>query len=545
MISKNIKSKNKIKVLDCTLRDGGYYNNWDFNVELANQHLFAMHESGVDIVEIGFRSLFNNSYKGPFAYCKDKFLEEINCRNVEIAVMVNSKEFLESDNIKEKIHKLFPQNKINSKVDIVRFACNLNDIEKIEKASLYLNEIGYKVCINLIHGALLDEKNLLRISNQLKNIDLAAIYIADTTGSMDTIEYNHKLGFLKNQINCEVGIHAHNNIGQALLNTMNSIEVGCSWLDATILGMGRGPGNADIEELLISLMPNYRDDLNLIPIINHANKWFIELKEKYEWGKNRYYFLSGKHKIHPSYIQEMLSDSRYSSAEIVGAIDYLKNDENRIYNSKTLLKARAFFKGEPRGKNNPKEQINKDDILLIGNGKKVKDHKSNLESLIRDNNIYVIGINSISNINPELIDARVFCHPMRLLADSGLFQSINQLIITPFSMLPDKLKNKLKQNKVLDYGMKIEEGMMKSLEKYCVIPYPIALAYALCVIGSTKPKNIILAGFDGYPKGDERNNEVENIFKIFESKNKKVNLFSITPTNYSSIKSKSLYGLNI
>ena len=67
----------------------------------------------------------------------------------------------------------------------------------------------------------------------------------------------------------------------------------------------------------------------------------------------------------------MLSDSRYSSAEIVGAIDYLKNDENRIYNLKTL-KARAFFKGEPRGKNNPKEQINKDDILLIGNGNGVK-----------------------------------------------------------------------------------------------------------------------------------------------------------------------------
>ena len=84
-----------------------------------------MHESGVDIVEIGFRSLFNNSYKGPFAYCKDKFLEEINCRNVEIAVMVNSKEFLESDNIKETIHKLFFKIKINSKVDIVRFACNL------------------------------------------------------------------------------------------------------------------------------------------------------------------------------------------------------------------------------------------------------------------------------------------------------------------------------------------------------------------------------------------------------------------------------------
>ena len=370
-----------------------------------------MHESGVDIVEIGFRSLFNNSYKGPFAYCKDKFLEEINCRNVEIAVMVNSKEFLESDNIKETIHKLFPQNKINSKVDIVRFACNLNDIEKIEKASLFLNEIGYKVCINLIHGALLDEKNLLIISNQLKNIDLAAIYIADTTGSMDTIEYNHKLGFLKNQINCEVGIHAHNNIGQALLNTMNSIEVGCSWLDATILGMGRGPGNTDIEELLISLMPNYRDDINLIPIINHSNKWFTELKEKYEWGKNRYYFLSGKYKIHPSYIQEMLSDSRYSSAEIVGAIDYLKNDENRIYNSHTLLKARAFFKGEPRGEDNPKEKINKDDILLIGNGNRIRDHKSNLESFIRDKNIYVIGINSVSNIDPELIDARVFCHP--------------------------------------------------------------------------------------------------------------------------------------
>ena len=241
----------------------------------------------------------------------------------------------------------------------------------------------------------------------------------------------------------------------------------------------------------------------------------------------------------------MLTDSRYSTAEIIGAIDYLKNDKSRTFNSQKLLKARTFFEGKPRGLDIPKNKIKQERILLLGNSEGILNFKDKLEEFITCENLYVIGINSKSYINQELIDARVFAHPMRLLADNNLFGLLNQLIITPYSMLPEKIKLKLKNNNVLDYGLEIERGSMESLKNYCTIPSPIALAYTLATLGATNVKNIMLAGFDGYPKGDIRNQEVENVFDIFKKKYEKINIYSITPTNYFNVSSKSIYGFNL
>ena len=542
----NYKEVNKksLKILDCTLRDGGYYNNWDFDTNLIKEHINVIRNCNIDILELGFRSLINDQYKGPLAFTTDDFLEKFDSNNLKIAVMVNIKEFEDHNEIKNKINRLFPLDSRNSKVDIVRLACTYEEIDKAKVVCQLLKEKGFEICLNIMHGAFLDIKTLKDITMGIKELSLSAIYLADSTGSMDSDEYNSKLKILAQRTNFDIGIHAHNNLGKALENTLSAIKVGSSWLDATILGMGRGPGNTDIEELLISLTPKYRKKINIIPLINHSKKWFEKLKEEHKWGKNRFYFLSAKYKIHPSFIQTMLTDSRYSTAEIIGAIDYLKNDKSRTFNSQKLLKARTFFEGKPRGRDIPQNKIKQERILLLGNSEGILNFKDKLEEFITHENLYVIGINSKSYINQELIDARVFAHPMRLLADNNLFELLNQLIITPYSMLPEKIKLKLQNNKVLDYGLEIERSNMKSLKNYCTIPSPIALAYALATLGATNVKNIILAGFDGYPKGDIRNQEVENIFDIFKKKYGKINIFSITPTNYFNVSSKSIYGIN-
>ncbi|MBI96731.1 hypothetical protein CL656_06270 [bacterium] len=543
----NYKEENKksLKILDCTLRDGGYYNNWDFDIDLIREHIDVIRSCNIDILELGFRSLINDQYKGPLAFTRDDFLEKFDSKNLKIAVMVNIKEFENHNEIKNKINRLFPFESNNSKVDIIRLACTYEEIDIAKVVYQLLKEKGFEICINIMHGAFLDFKNLRNIANSIKKLSLSAIYLADSTGSMDSIEYNSKLKILAQETNFDIGIHAHNNLGKAPDNTLSSISMGSTWLDATILGMGRGPGNTDIEELLISLTPKYREKINIIPLINHSKKWFEKLKEKHKWGKNRFYFLSAKYKIHPSFIQTMLTDSRYSTAEIIGAIDYLKNDKSRTFNSHKLLKARTFFEGKPRGQDAPKNKIKQEKILLLGNSEGILNFKDKLEEFISNENLYVIGINSKSYINQELIDARVFAHPMRLLADNISFEFLNQLIITPYSMLPEKIKLKLKNNRVLDYGLEIERSTMESLKNYCTIPSPIALAYALATLGATDVNNIILAGFDGYPKGDIRNQEVESIFAIFKKKYEKINIYSITPTNYFNVSSKSIYGFNL
>ena len=84
-----------IKILDCTLRDGGYYNNWDFDQDLVQEYLTAMSESNIDRVEIGLRSFVSGKYYGPFFYTTDDFLNEINIpKDLCVGVMINAKEFI-------------------------------------------------------------------------------------------------------------------------------------------------------------------------------------------------------------------------------------------------------------------------------------------------------------------------------------------------------------------------------------------------------------------------------------------------------------------
>ena len=85
----------------------------------------------------------------------------------------------------------------------------------------------------------------------------------------------------------------------ALSNTLEAIKCGINWLDSTITGIGRGPGNTKTEELVIELSNHNQKNLNLVPLIKIINSHFNPLKNKYKWGTNIFYYLSGKYSIHP------------------------------------------------------------------------------------------------------------------------------------------------------------------------------------------------------------------------------------------------------
>ena len=167
----NYKEENKksLKILDCTLRDGGYYNNWDFDIDLIREHIDVIRSCNIDILELGFRSLINDQYKGPLAFTRDDFLEKFDSKNLKIAVMVNIKEFEKHNEIKNKINRLFPLDSRNSKVNIVRLACTYEEIDKAKIAYQFLKEKVFEICLNIMHGAFLDISTLKNISNSIKD----------------------------------------------------------------------------------------------------------------------------------------------------------------------------------------------------------------------------------------------------------------------------------------------------------------------------------------------------------------------------------------
>ena len=156
--------KNKFKILDCTLRDGGYYNNWNFEKKLINEYLRAINETNIQYIELGFRELDNKKIKGNTAYTKDDFLKSLIIpKNLIIGVMVNAIDFLQSNLSKEKIcRKLFPHSK-STKVKFVRLACHINEPFKIVNVIKWLKKNNFMVTINLMQISEIQENEIKKL----------------------------------------------------------------------------------------------------------------------------------------------------------------------------------------------------------------------------------------------------------------------------------------------------------------------------------------------------------------------------------------------
>ena len=531
-----------IKILDCTLRDGGYYNNWDFSKDLVNDYLKAVSDSGIKYIEIGFRSLKENKLNGPNFFSTDNYINVLKIpKNLNIGVMINVSELTNPKlNYKKTLDKLF-KNKNKNKVKFIRLATHFTEIEDVVKICKILKSKGYFVGINLMQITEQSEDKIINASKKIKDAKPDVLYFADSLGAMGTSEVSKYVRNLRTHWKGELGIHTHNNLGKAISNSIAAIESGVTWIDSTVTGMGRGPGNSETEYLLIEMAKFSKQKFNLLPITKIIKKYFEPLKMRYKWGPNPFYYLAGKYGIHPTYIQEMLS-IKMDDIEIFEAINQLKNGGGKKYDV-NLVKS-EFQKPIKlkRGRWSPKNKINNKDVILISSGPKFIEYKKEIEKYILKNKPYVIALNTSVKINKKLIDLYVACNPLKLLADADLYKTIKSPLAVPVSLLSDKLKNKFKKIKILDFGIGLKDNSFKFFNQCSYIPKLYTVAYALSIAASGRAKKIFLAGFDGYQKTDRRSKIVDEIFFNYSSSQGSRPIIAVTPSSYN-IKKKSIYTL--
>ena len=498
--------------LDCTLRDGGYYNKWDFPVERINSYLHAMSKVNVDVVEIGFRSRLNNQYKGACAYSSDDFIDTLEIPSgLLLSVMLNASELSDSPDIGALIKHLFPNNSQNSNVSIVRIACAYKELDSISTAVELISNLGYKVVVNLMQISSLSKTEIQRSISILRNTKVEVLYFADSLGCMNPSDTARIVSIVKEYWNGAVGIHTHDNMSNALRNTLRAYHNGVTWLDSTVTGMGRGAGNARTEELAIEIAEQHQLPIDLIPLMRVINCYFAPLKNKHGWGTNLYYYLAGKYKLHPSFVQEMLSDIRFDDANILAVIKRLKEQNASKFNKDHLSLEQDFYNKKPAGDWNPSSVLSGQKILFIGPGESVRNHLKPLKNFIEKCGLYVISFNAISSIDKEFVDASIACHPVRLLADMDFHSKSSLPLITPYSMFKSSLRDQLSSKQIYDYGLTLSPDSFEFHDNYCVCPNLLVLAYALSVCVAGGAESLALAGFDGYTPGDPRNDEVEKI----------------------------------
>jgi 4-hydroxy 2-oxovalerate aldolase len=528
--------------LDCTFRDGGYYNGWDFAPELINQYLEAMQAAGVDVVELGFRTLKSHGFQGPCAFTTDEFIRSLSIPSeLTVGVMVNGSELVGEVPQKEALERMFPNSAADSPVALVRIACHVHEFEKALPAVTWLKERGFQVGVNLMQVADRNEDEVKALARLAKGYPMDALYFADSMGSMSPDQAAQIIGWLRSEWNGPVGIHTHDNLGLALSNTLRSLDEGVTWVDTTVTGMGRGPGNARTEELAIEIAERRGKPINIVPLMVLLREHFKPMQGHYGWGTNPYYYLAGKYGIHPSYVQEMLSDSRYSEEDLLAIIEHLRMVGGKKFSLNTLDVARHFYRCEPKGHWSPRGHFAGREVLVLGTGPGVARHRAALERYIRDKKPLVLALNTQSAIDSELIDLRVACHPVRLLADCEAHTRLPQPLITPYSMLPSDVRKSLAGKEILDFGLTVKPQSFEFADNYCTAPSSLVVVYALAVATSGQAIRILMAGLDGYGADDPRNREMQQLLELYQNAVGALPVAAITPTRYA-LHVKSVYG---
>ncbi len=294
-----------VKVLDCTVRDGGLMNSWQFSDDFVRAVYNACVEAGIDYMEIGYKSsefAFSREEVGPWKFCDEEDLRRVvgdNQSSVKLSAMADIGRIDPKDILPAK----------DSVLDMIRVACYVHQVDKALVLAQDCMEKGYEVSINLMAVSKVSELDLDEALQDIGKSPVPIIYIVDSFGSMYSQNIQYLVDKYKKALPGKtLGIHAHNNMQLAMSNTITALSSECNMLDATLLGMGRGAGNCPMEILIAFLKnPQYR----LLPLLDVIQNHIHPLQKDIPWGYHIPYLITGALNEHPrSALRWMASESK-------------------------------------------------------------------------------------------------------------------------------------------------------------------------------------------------------------------------------------------
>jgi 4-hydroxy 2-oxovalerate aldolase len=294
----------EIKVLDCTIRDGGLINEhqWDDDFVRAVYHTLVA--AGVDYMEMGYKGskdLYPPKEHGPWKHCDEEDVRRIvgdNPTDLKISVMADAER---SDYHKDIIPK------DESVIDLVRVACYINQIPTAVDMVHDAHEKGYEVALQLMAVSVVQDKELSDALQVIRQLPISALYVVDSFGALyseQVRDYVHIYASALEGTGIQVGMHAHNNQQLAYANTIEACIVGANRLDATINGIGRGAGNCPLE-LLLGFLKNPKFQLR--PVIKFITECCVPMRDHMEWGYQLPYAITGQLNQHPRDAMKMRS----------------------------------------------------------------------------------------------------------------------------------------------------------------------------------------------------------------------------------------------
>jgi 4-hydroxy 2-oxovalerate aldolase len=280
------------KIVDCTIRDGGLINNWDFSIQMVQDMYAGLSAAGVEYMEIGYKNsakLLKGAEAGPWRFLNEDFLKETFSKKTDtkLSALVDIGRVDEND--------ILPRDQ--SQLDLIRVATYIGDVDKALELVDKFHGYGYETSVNIMALSHVMENELTEALEEIAKSPVDVVYVVDSYGSMDNKDIDYLVSKFQSILpEKKLGMHMHNNLQLAFANTLIGANKGVQFLDASVYGMGRAAGNCPTE-LLVSYLKNPKYDVR--PVLDLIERHLVPIREKVEWGYVIPYMIAGVLNEHP------------------------------------------------------------------------------------------------------------------------------------------------------------------------------------------------------------------------------------------------------
>ncbi len=480
----------KIELLDCTLRDGGYLNDWEF----GPNHLLSIYErlvdAGVEIVEVGFLDERRPFDAGRSIMPDTKSVAHIwECTTKKPPIVVGMIDYGTC-----KIENL--QLCKDSYLDGIRVIFKKHLMYEAMEFCKQVKNLGYKVFSQLVSITSYDDEELLELVKLVNEVKPYAVSMVDTYGLLHPDDLLHYYEILDLHV-CEevkIGFHAHNNFQLAYANALAFIGKETNRdivVDGTLHGMGKSAGNAPIELLAMRLNEKYGRNYLISSMLEAIEESIVGFREKSPWGYRMFFYLAAKNKCHPSYVSFFQQKGNLSVSQLDDLLSRINPEEKKLlYDKQVAEKLYADYIKNDSDDSEDYDRLAKTllgkNILLIGPGKNIRLQNDKIQGYIQKHSPYVISVNYIpNNINVDAVFVtKVQRYQQMIQALYGeLNKDINIIGTSNVECINGEFEFKLNRAPLLEKEERYVDNSFLMLLK---------------VLRNVDIKKIVCAGFDGY-----------------------------------------------
>lgn len=488
-----------INLLDCTLRDGGYLNDWEFGHDNIVNIFERLVSANVDIIEIGFlnesreydvnRTIFPDAESVNRTYAGLAKHDSMIVGMIDYGTCGIEKVIPASDSVMDGIRVIFKK-------------------EKKDKAIAFckqIKELGYKVFAQAVSITSYDDAELMELIRLVNDLEPYAFSLVDTYGLLHKNQLMHYFDFVNEHMKTSIGLgyHSHNNFQLAYANCIEVMELPLLErdivIDGTLYGMGKSAGNAPLELLASYLNDNLGKHYHCSQLLEAIDVTMLDLYKQIPWGYSFKFFLSASKDCHPNYVTYLMDKKKLSMKSINEILDKLEWSKRLSYDQEYVEKLYVEYQKEECDDTKDKEKLREwlcgREVLVFGPGNHIVEQSGKIETYLAkmgSDQIAKIGINFVPAQFP--IDAVFISNAKRYVSlSTKLSQSKEKLLTLATSNVTRSAGT---FDCVFNYSALLDEQAL-------IVDNPMIMLLKL--LKEAGVAGVSLAGFDGYVKAAASN----------------------------------------